>query len=97
MGYNTWGNSTNKLTTLKTEQLTLLSSNWDANNEQALSSTLGLTGATSIWVSPDGDPSAYASAGIYLKSVALISSVETATFKCTSVPSTDITVNIVVG
>lgn len=97
MGYNTWNNSTDKLTTLKTEQLTLLSASWDANNEQALSSSLALMGATSIWVSPSGDPSAYASSGIYLASVSLIGSVETATFKCTSVPSTDITVNIVVG
>ena len=70
--------------------ITLLSNNWSNNNQTVVFD--GLTLTSFVFISPVGNPSAYAEAGIYCSA----QGVGSLTFSCENTPSADIEVNVFV-
>ena len=72
------------------QSITLLSGGWSSNTQTV--NVQGVTETNLVIVSPNGNPADYASAGIYCSAQGS----GTLTFTCTTVPTSDIVVNIVV-
>lgn len=70
--------------------ITLLSNKWSNNNQTVVFD--GLTLTSFVFISPVGNPSAYAEAGIYCSA----QGVGSLTFSCENTPSADIEVNVFV-